>query len=62
MPSLRDPPALRGRDGDYYTLMLASVAGMTVLAGASNLLTLFIGLEVLSIPLYVMCAAAPRRG
>ena len=36
--------------------MLASVMGMTVLVGASNLLTLFIGLEVLSIPLYVMCA------
>ena len=29
---------------------------MVVLAGAENLITLFIGIEVLSIPLYVLCA------
>ena len=41
--------------------MLASVTGMVVLAGASNLVTLFVGLELLSIPLYVMCALDVRR-
>ena len=34
---------------------------MVVLAGASNLVTLFLGIELLSIPLYVMCALDLRR-
>ena len=34
---------------------------MVILAGAENLVTLFIGLELLSIPLYVLCAAETRR-
>ena len=37
---------------------------MVVLAAAENLVTLFVGLELLSIPLYALCAAeltaAPR--
>jgi NADH-quinone oxidoreductase subunit N len=54
--SYREPPARAGCEGDYYVLLLASVLGMAVLASASNLVTLFLGIEVLSIPLYVMCA------
>src|SRR6266487_3385141 len=34
---------------------------MTVLAGATNLITLFLGIELLSIPLYVLCASDLRR-
>ena len=34
---------------------------MVILAGAENLVTLFVGLELLSIPLYVLCAAEVRR-
>jgi NADH-quinone oxidoreductase subunit N len=59
--SLRDPPAHPGREGDYYALLLSSVLGMVVLAGAQNLITLFLGIELLSIPLYVMCAGALRE-
>lgn len=47
--------------GEFYGLLLASVAGMAMLAGAQNLVTLFIAFELLSIPLYVMCAADLRR-
>jgi NADH-quinone oxidoreductase subunit N len=54
--SYREPPARPGLEGDYYVLLLASVLGMVVLAGANNLVTLFLGFELLSIPLYVMCA------
>ncbi len=54
--SFRDPPAAFRREGDYYALLLSSVTGMVVLAGADNLVTLFLGIEVLSVPLYVMCA------
>jgi NADH-quinone oxidoreductase subunit N len=46
--------------GDYSTLLLTSVTGMVVLAGATNLVTLFLGIELLSIPLYVMCALQTR--
>jgi NADH-quinone oxidoreductase subunit N len=59
--SVNAPPAPRGREGDYYTLLLSSVLGMVVLAGAQNLITLFLGIELLSIPLYVMCAGLLKR-
>jgi NADH-quinone oxidoreductase subunit N len=59
--SLRDTTAARARLGDYSALLLMSVTGMVVLAGASSLITLFLGLELLSIPLYVMCALDLRR-
>jgi NADH-quinone oxidoreductase subunit N len=48
--------------GEFFGLMLGSIAGMTLLASAENLITLFIGIELLSIPLYVMCASDVRRG
>lgn len=47
--------------GEYYTLLLFSVGGMMLMAQASDLIVLFLGLELLSIPLYVLAAfAAPR--
>ncbi|HEU4974421.1 MAG TPA: NADH-quinone oxidoreductase subunit N [Baekduia sp.] len=47
--------------GEYYAMMLWSAAGMVILAAAQNLVTLFLGLELLSIPLYVLCATEMRR-
>jgi NADH-quinone oxidoreductase subunit N len=47
--------------GEFYALMLTSAAGMFVLVAAQNLVSLFLGLEVLSIPLYVLCATEMRR-
>ena len=47
--------------GEYYALLLTVVLGMVVLAGATNLVTIFIGYELLSIPLYVLCATEMRR-
>jgi NADH-quinone oxidoreductase subunit N len=47
--------------GEFYTLLLTVVLGMIVLAGATNLVTVFIGYELLSIPLYVLCATEMRR-
>ena len=40
--------------GEYYALLLLSTAGMIVMAAATDLMVLFVGLEVLSIPLYVL--------
>jgi NADH-quinone oxidoreductase subunit N len=59
--SLRDPGASHASLGDYSALLLTSVTGMVVLAGATNLVTLFLGFELLSIPLYVMCAVDLHR-
>jgi NADH-quinone oxidoreductase subunit N len=59
--SLSSPPAARDREGDYYALLLSSVLGMVVLASAQNLVTLFLGIELLSIPLYVMCAGLLKQ-
>ncbi len=47
--------------GEYHSLLLTSIAGMAVLIQAQNLVTLFIGLELFSIPLYVLCATEMRR-
>jgi NADH-quinone oxidoreductase subunit N len=47
--------------GEYYALLLGSMAGMLVLIAATNLVTLFVGLELLSIPLYVLCATELHR-
>ena len=47
--------------GDYYSMLLFSIAGMVMLVMAENLITLFIAFELLSIPLYVLCAARVRE-
>ncbi len=59
--SLRERPVPTTSLADYSALLLASVTGMVVLAGATNLVTLFLGIELLSIPLYVMCALDLHR-
>ncbi len=55
------PGYLRRRgmeEGEYYILLLASVTGMLVLTGALNLIVVFLGIELLSIPLYVLAGFA----
>jgi NADH-quinone oxidoreductase subunit N len=47
--------------GEYACLLIGSVGGMILLAGAENLVTIFIGLELLSIPLYVLCGSQVRN-
>ena len=41
---------------EYVALVLMSAAGMLVMAGANDLIVVFVALEVLSIPLYVLAA------
>ena len=60
--SLRSAAVRETGSGEFFALLLASIAGMVVLASAENLVTLFVGLELLSIPLYTLCAAELRRG
>jgi len=42
---------------EYYFLVLSSLAGALLMIGAQDLLVLFIGLEILSLPLYCLCAS-----
>src|SRR5437016_4091817 len=41
------------REGEFHILILASIIGMMVLASATSLVTVFLGLELLSIALYI---------
>jgi NADH-quinone oxidoreductase subunit N len=59
--SLRARATRQAGSGEYFTLLLGSIAGMTILASAENLVTLFVGMELLSIPLYVLCASEIRK-
>src|SRR3990170_1720693 len=44
--------------GEYYALLMISVSGIVLMASASNLIIVFIALEILSIPLYVLSGFA----
>lgn len=47
--------------GEYYTLLLFSVVGMMLMAQATDLIIVFLALELLSIPLYVLAAFAQPK-
>ncbi|WP_433299884.1 NADH-quinone oxidoreductase subunit NuoN [Actinoplanes sp. CA-030573] len=46
---------------EVYPLTLFSLGGMLLFVSANDLLTMFVALEVLSLPLYLLCALARRR-
>ncbi|HEY3249357.1 MAG TPA: proton-conducting transporter membrane subunit, partial [bacterium] len=48
----------RLESGEYYALLLISTLGALLMAASGDLLMVFLGLETLSIPLYVMAAFA----
>ena len=51
----------RDHSGEYYALLAAAGAGMMFFVTASNLMTLFLGLEWFSIALYILCALDTHR-
>jgi NADH-quinone oxidoreductase subunit N len=42
--------------GEYYTLLLISMTGMLFMAQANDLMTVYLGIEIMSIPVYVLVA------
>jgi len=48
------------RRGEFYLLLLASTLGMCLMAGAADLVMLFLAIEVTSIPLYVLAGFVIR--
>ncbi len=47
-------------EGEYYVLLVSSLLGMTVMASARDLITIFVALELLSIPAYMLAAWRKR--
>jgi NADH-quinone oxidoreductase subunit N len=47
-------------EGEYYFLLLSSVLGMTVMASSRDLVTMFVALELLSIPAYLLAGWRKR--
>ena len=47
--------------GEYYALVMFSIAGMMTMVGSENLLMIFLGLELLSIPLYILSGFLRNR-
>ncbi len=46
---------------EVYPLMMFAVGGMMLFPAANDLLTMFVALEVFSLPLYLLCGLARRR-
>jgi NADH-quinone oxidoreductase subunit N len=49
------------RDGPFYPLLLSSLYGFCLLLSADSFLTLFLGLELMSLPVYTLVLLAFRR-
>ena len=47
--------------GEFYSLLLISTAGMLLMGYAADLITVFLALELLSIPLYILAGLASPR-
>jgi NADH-quinone oxidoreductase subunit N len=48
--------------GEYYTLMLFAIAGMMMMAATTDLLVIFIALEIMSLGVYVMTGLKRASG
>jgi NADH-quinone oxidoreductase subunit N len=48
-------------EGEYYLLLVSSVFGMTFIASARDLISLFVALEMLSIPAYLLAGWRKRE-
>jgi len=42
--------------GEYYALLMFGVLGMMVMVSSHSFITIFVGLEVMSISIYILCA------
>jgi NADH-quinone oxidoreductase subunit N len=57
----RESQAKRLEQTEVFPLLMFAVGGMLLFPAANDLLTMFVGLEVLSLPLYLLCGLARRR-
>jgi NADH-quinone oxidoreductase subunit N len=57
----REALSRRLEQTEVFPLFLFAVGGMLLFPAANDLLTMFVALEVLSLPLYLLCGLARRR-
>jgi NADH-quinone oxidoreductase subunit N len=57
----RNQAARAGGSTEVFPLALFALGGMLLFVSANDLLTMFVALEVFSLPLYLLCALARRR-
>jgi NADH-quinone oxidoreductase subunit N len=57
----RSKAAKEAAHGELHAMLLSTLGGMAMLVAAQNTVALFLGLELLSIPLYVLCATEMRN-
>ena len=48
-------------EGEYYFMLLSAILGMTVMASARDLISIFVALELLSIPAYLLAGWRKRE-
>jgi len=61
---LLSPAYLEGHEidfGEYYPLVLFSIAGMMIVAAAGELMVLVIGIETMSLPIYALCSSWRKK-
>ncbi|MFZ3062676.1 MAG: NADH-quinone oxidoreductase subunit N [Actinomycetota bacterium] len=44
----------RSKQGEYYSLVLFSILGMMIMASSINLIAIFLGIQLASIPIYIL--------
>jgi NADH-quinone oxidoreductase subunit N len=54
-------PRINLEQGEFYVLLLFTVTGMMLMAQAADLIVVFLALELLSIPLYILAGLARPR-
>ncbi|MGU3433507.1 NADH-quinone oxidoreductase subunit NuoN [Actinomycetes bacterium M1A6_2h] len=57
----RDATAAGAEQTEVFPLTMFAVGGMLLFPASNDLLTMFVALEVFSLPLYLLCALARRR-
>jgi NADH-quinone oxidoreductase subunit N len=50
------------RQGEYYSLMMLSLVGMLLMASAGDLMVLYLGLELMALPIYALVGLHKRDG
>lgn len=50
------------RQGEYYSLLVFSLVGMLIMASAGDLMVLYLGLELMALPIYALVGLHKRDG
>jgi NADH-quinone oxidoreductase subunit N len=57
----KDIAAIGNNPGEYFALMFFVLCGVSIASSFNNLLMLFIGIEIISIPLYILTGSDKRN-